>query len=349
MKALQLVAPGALELRDVPRPVPAAGEVLVRVAGCGVCHTDIGFWKDGVGTRKPLPVTLGHEISGTVVEADAEFRQLVGREVIVPAVIPCGTCDLCRGGRGNVCRAQVMPGNDGDGGFAEFVAVPGRGLCPVPRRGPYALADLSVVADAVTTPYQAVVRSGLAKGDLAIVVGAGGVGGYAVQVAAAFGAHVAAVDVDDARLATLALHGAGLTVNSATTDFKELRRQVKAFAAARGCPDTGWKIFECSGHPGGQETAWGLLTHAATLMVVGFTLAKVSLRLSNAMAFDATIQGTWGCRPELYPAALELVTGGRVTLSSFVEQHPLEDGVAVLEAVAARRISRRAILVPGTA
>lgn len=350
MKALQLVAPGApLELRDVPRPVPADDQVLVQVAGCGVCHTDIGFWKDGVPTKKLVPLTLGHEMSGTVVEAGSAFRHLVGREVVVPAVIPCGSCDLCRQGRGNVCRAQVMPGNDIDGGFAEFLAVPGRGLCVVADRGPYALADLSVVADAVTTPYQAVVRSGLAAGDLAIVVGVGGVGGYAVQIAAALGAQVVALDVDDAKLAGIAAHGAGLTVNTQTTDFKELRKRVRGFAQQRGCTEHSWKIFECSGHPAGQETAYGLLVHAATLMVVGFTLAKVELRLSNAMAFDATIQGTWGCKPELYPPALDLVTSGRVALGPFIEHHPLADGPEVLARVADHRIHRRAILVPGGA
>ena len=349
MKALQLTAPGTLELREVPRPTPAADQLLVQVAGCGVCHTDIGFWKDGVGTKKAPPVTLGHEVSGTVVEAGVEFAHLVGRQVIVPAVIPCGTCDLCKQGRGNVCRAQLMPGNDLDGGFAEFLAVPGRGLCLVADRGPYALADLSVVADAVTTPYQAVVRSGLTRGNLAVVIGTGGVGGYAVQIAAALGAYVVAIDVDGIRLALLADHGADLTINSATTDFKELRKRVRCFAAERGCGETGWKIFEFSGHPGGQETAWGLLTHAATLMVVGFTLAKVALRLSNAMAFDATIQGTWGCKPELYPAALELVTSGRVALGPFIERHPLSAGVEVLAQVADHRIGRRAILVPGAA
>jgi 6-hydroxycyclohex-1-ene-1-carbonyl-CoA dehydrogenase len=350
VKALQLVAPGApLELRDVPRPVPAADQVLVQVAGCGVCHTDIGFWKDGVPTKHAPPLTLGHEVSGTVVAAGAEFRHLVGREVIVPAVIPCGRCDLCRKKRGNVCRAQVMPGNDLDGGFAEFLAVPGRGLCPVTDRGPYELAELSVVADAVTTPYQAVVRSGLARGDLAIVVGVGGVGGYAVQIAATLGAHVVAIDVDEARLARLAAHGAGLTVNSAATGFKELRNRVRGFAAERGCGENGWRIFECSGHPAGQATAWGLLTHAATLMVVGFTPAKVELRLSNAMVFDATIQGTWGCRPELYPEAVTLVTSGRVVLEPFIERHPLASGADVLAAVAEHRLARRAILVPGSA
>jgi 6-hydroxycyclohex-1-ene-1-carbonyl-CoA dehydrogenase len=316
------------------------------VAGCGVCHTDIGFWNDGVPTKKPLPLTLGHEISGTVLEAGEDYADLVGTEVIIPAVIPCGSCDLCREGRTNVCRTQLMPGNDIDGGFADRILVPGRGLCPVEDRGGYGLAQLSVVADAVTTPYQAVVRSGLMANDLAIVVGVGGVGSYSVQIAAAFGAHVIAIDVDDARLAAVAPHGAGLTINSATTDFKTLRKQVREFAKTSGSPEHSWKIFECSGHPKGQETAYGLLTYASTLMVVGFTLAKTELRLSNAMAFDATIQGTWGCKPELYPPALELVITDRITLGPFIETFPLSTGPDVIARVADHKITKRAILIP---
>jgi 6-hydroxycyclohex-1-ene-1-carbonyl-CoA dehydrogenase len=337
MKAIQLTAVGApLEIRDVPDPHPGESDVVVRVAGCGVCHTDIGFWQDGVPTKKPLPLTLGHEVAGTVVEAGPAARPFVGRDVIVPAVIPCGACDLCAQGRGNVCRAQQMPGNDVDGGFAEYLVVPARGLCPVGDRGPYKLADLSVVADAVTTPYQAVVRSGLRPGDLALVVGVGGVGTYCAQVAAALGAHLAAI----------APHGPGLTLNSAALDFKELRQRVRRQAQTWGCPEHSWKIFECSGHPGGQEMAFGLLTYASTLMVIGFTLGKVQLRLSNAMAFDATIQGTWGCKPELYPPALELVTRGKITLAPFIETFPMSTGPDVVRRVAEHAIARRAILVP---
>ena len=93
MKAVKLVTVGApLEVQDVATPEPNDTEVLVRVAGCGVCHTDIGFWKDGVPTKKALPLTLGHEISGTVVGVGSEFQDLLDREVIVPAVIPCGEC-----------------------------------------------------------------------------------------------------------------------------------------------------------------------------------------------------------------------------------------------------------------
>jgi 6-hydroxycyclohex-1-ene-1-carbonyl-CoA dehydrogenase len=347
MIALQLVEPGApLALREAPVPVPGAGEVLVRVAGCGVCHTDLGFWRDGVPTRRPPPLTLGHEVSGVVVEAGPGAEALAGREVIVPAVIPCGECALCRGGRGNVCRRQVMPGNDVDGGFADFMVAPARGLCVVEERGGYGLAELSVVADAVTTPYQAVLRSGLAAGELAVVVGVGGVGTYCAQIAAALGARVVAIDVAAAKLAAVADHGPELLIDASATPFKELRRQVAAAAEAWGCPPHGWKIFECSGAVAGQETAFGLLTPAATLMVVGFTLEKATLRLSNLMAFDATVQGTWGCLPELYPAALRLVTEGRITLRPFIRLFPLGDGPAVLEAVAAHELDRRAILVP---
>jgi 6-hydroxycyclohex-1-ene-1-carbonyl-CoA dehydrogenase len=198
----------------------------------------------------------------------------------------------------------------------------------------------------VTTPYQAVVRSGLAPGGLAIVVGAGGVGGYAVQIAAAMGAKVVAIDVDAAKLAAIAPHGASLTLDASAMDFKALKKEVAGAAQKWGCPAHSWTIFECSGGTAGQETAWGLLGTTATLMVVGFTLGKLELRLSNLMAFDATVQGTWGCRTELYPDALKLVTSGRVTLKPFIERHPLASGPDVLRRVAGHEVQRRAILVP---
>jgi 6-hydroxycyclohex-1-ene-1-carbonyl-CoA dehydrogenase len=347
MKAVRLTEAGApLTIQDLAKPEAGKEQVLVQVAGCGVCHTDIGFWKEGVPTKKALPLTLGHEISGTVVEAGSEFKQLLGREVIVPAVIPCGACELCKEGRGNICRGQLMPGNDIDGGFAEYIATPGRGLCVVEDRGGYELAELSVIADAVTTPYQAIVRSGLRKGDLAVVVGVGGVGTHCVQIAAAFGAHVVAIDVDDKKLSAVADHGAGLTINSAESDFKAIKKQIGAQAKEWGSAAHSWKIFECSGQPGGQDTAFGLLTYASTLLVVGFTLAKREVRLSNLMAFDATVQGTWGCKPELYPEALKLVTEDKVTLKPFIQTYPMSEAPDVVQQVADHKIDRRAILIP---
>lgn len=347
MKAVRLVAAGEpLVIEDVAQPELGVDEVLVQVAGCGVCHTDIGFWKDGVPTKKGLPLTLGHEVSGIVAEAGSNYKDMLKKEVIVPAVIPCGECDLCKGGRGNICRSQLMPGNDIEGGFAEFIVTPGRGLCQVQNRGDYELHELSVIADAVTTPYQAIVRSGLSASDLAIVVGVGGVGTYCVQIAAALGARVVAIDVDDGKLAAVAEHGGALTINSAETDFKSLKKQVGAQAKEWGCAKHSWKIFECSGQPGGQQTAYGLLGYAGTLLVVGFTLAKTELRLSNLMAFDATVQGSWGCKPEYYPAALDMVIGGGITLKPFIQSYPMSEGPEVIQQVADHQIDKRAILMP---
>jgi 6-hydroxycyclohex-1-ene-1-carbonyl-CoA dehydrogenase len=88
------------------------------------------------------------------------------------------------------------------------------------------------------------------------------------------------------------------------------------------------------------------LTPAATLMVIGFTLEKLELRLSNLMAMDATVQGTWGCKPELYPEALKLVTDGKITLKPFIQTFPMSEGPSVLDQVAAHEIDKRVILVP---
>jgi 6-hydroxycyclohex-1-ene-1-carbonyl-CoA dehydrogenase len=347
MKAIQLLeAAQPLALLDLPMPEPTDDAVVVRVAGCGICHTDIGFWKDGVPTKHPLPLTLGHEVSGVVTATTPKHNALLNREVIVPAVIPCGDCDLCRAGRGNACRSQLMPGNDMPGGFAEYLLVPVRGLCLVEARNGYELSELSVVADAVTTPYQAIVRSGLKKGDFAVVVGVGGVGGYCAQIAAAVGAHVVAIDVSDSKLQAIETHGPELTINAKAEDFKSLRKRVAAHAKNKGCPAFGWKIYECSGTAAGQETAFGLLGYAGILMVIGFTLDKVSVRLSNLMAFDATVQGTWGCKPELYPDALRLVTEHKITLKPFIERFPMSQGPEVLRRVAEHELEKRAILEP---
>jgi 6-hydroxycyclohex-1-ene-1-carbonyl-CoA dehydrogenase len=209
-----------------------------------------------------------------------------------------------------------------------------------------ALADVSVVADAVTTPYQAAVQAEVRPGDFAIVVGVGGVGGYAVQIARAFGATVAALDVDPAKLEAMAGHGAALTLDVRKLQGRELKKAIQDFAKNNGLPGTGWKIFECSGTAAGQETAFGLLTHGATLSVVGFTMDKVELRLSNLMAFHARALGNWGCLTELYPLALDLVLDRKIPLAPFIERHPLGEINGVFAAVHARTLTRRAILVP---
>ena len=329
---------------------PDANEVVVEIAGCGVCHTDLGFYYDGVRTKHPLPVALGHEISGRVIGSGSGASQWQDKTVIVPAVIPCGSCDLCDRGHGTICRSQKSPGIDMHGGFASHISVPATGLCEVDATRlaevDMELADASVIADALTTPYQAVVQSELEPGDLAIVIGVGGVGGYAVQLAHAKAATVVAIDVDQAKLDRLKDFGASLVVNAREVQGRELRDTIRQFAKDRGLRQTEWKIFECSGSAAGQASAFGLLTYGACLSVVGFTMEKLELRLSNLMAFHARALGNWGCLPEHYPDALELVLTGKVSMLPFIERHPLSGINEVFARVHDGELTRRAILVP---
>ncbi len=325
---------------------PGPREVIIEVAGCGVCHTDLGFYYDGVPTKHPFPLILGHEIAGVVVETGPGAEDWKGRRVVVPAVIPCGECAACRAGRGTVCPQQIFPGNDVHGGFATHVRVPARGLCPVPEFSTVDLWQLAVIADAVSTPYQAIQRSGLAAGDLAVFVGAGGVGGFGIQVAAALGAAVVAIDVSAERLALVAAHGAKLTLRADELSFKELRKAVLGFATERAIPTWRHRIFETSGTTAGQSTAFGLLGSGGYLGVIGFTPAKLELRLSNLMAFDAVAQGNWGCLPEHYPAIVDLVLRGAIVLEPFVERRSLRSIAETFADLHAHRVTRRVVLVP---
>jgi 6-hydroxycyclohex-1-ene-1-carbonyl-CoA dehydrogenase len=345
----QLVEAGRPLLRhDLPPLAPGPEEVVVEVAGCGVCHTDVSFAVDGVPTRHPLPLVLGHEISGQVVLVGDGAEEWQDRAVIVPAVVPCGKCPACAAGRPTICQQQFMPGNHGDGGFATHVRVPANGLCPVPAELPpgITLEMLSVVADAVTTPLEAIRRAKLSSDDVAVFIGVGGVGGFGVQIAAAMGAAVAAVDIDHERLELAAAHGASLVLDGSRMDSKEVKKAVREFSRASDRPGIGLKIFETSGTPPGQQTAFDLLGPGAHLAVVGFTPKKIELRLSNLMAFDATAEGNWGSSPECYPIALEMILAGKVDLEPYVEMHPLDEAPSVLQAVAEHRLRRRAILVP---
>ncbi|NOZ02140.1 MAG: 6-hydroxycyclohex-1-ene-1-carbonyl-CoA dehydrogenase [Deltaproteobacteria bacterium] len=336
-----------LDRRDFTIEDPGPGEAVVRVSGCGLCHTDLGFYNGSVPTRHELPLILGHEISGTVQTAGPDVSDLVGKQVIVPAVMPCGECDLCRAGLRNICKAQVMPGNDMNGGFATHIKVPARFLCALPKTlSADDLWPLSVVADAVTTPLQAIKRSGLKAGDVAVVVGCGGIGSYAIQLAGLFGARVVAVDVDDGKLEGAKAKGASLTLNATAAYERGVKGEIRKFTKAEGLPSTCHRIFECSGTGAGQKTAFGLLNHGATLSVVGFTMDKIEIRLSNLMAFDAKAIGNWGCDPVLYPEAVDLALEGRLDVRGNVEKHALADINQVFADALAHRIEKRAVLVP---
>ena len=340
------VTPGKLEKMEIPVPDLQPGEVLVEVAGCGVCHTDLGYFFDGVPTVSKPPLTLGHEIAGTVVAGDDAW---IGKEVLIPAVMPCRKCHLCKTGRGNRCLAQKMPGNSIGiyGGFSSHIPVPSIDLCEIKNRGDIPLEHLAVVADAATTPFQAAKKAGLDIGDNVIIIGIGGVGQYMVQETKAMGAGcVIAIDIDESRLEQILSYGADFAVNAMGKNTKEIAQEIKAIRKQQGLPGFGWKIFEVTGSKPGQETALSLLSFTGKLIIVGFGMQKVEYSISRLMAFDAEIIGTWGCLPEYYPQVLDMVLKGKIALGPFVQTRPMSTIAEAFEEAHGKSPDRRIVLVP---
>ncbi len=339
--------PGKIEKREIPVPKLMSDEVLVEVAGCGLCHTDMGYFYDGVPTVESPPLTLGHEISGTVVAGDENW---IGKEVLIPAVMPCRRCHLCKTRRGNRCLNQKMPGNSLGiyGGFSSHIPVPSIDLCEIKKRGEISLSHLSVVADAATTPYQAAKRACLEIGDHVIVIGVGGVGQYMVQEAKALGAStVIAIDIVEQRLQKMLSFGADFIINCTDKGPRDVSKDFRAIRKQNQFPNYGWKIFEATGTKPGQEIALNLLGFTGKLIIVGFGLQKVEYSISRLMAFDAEIIGTWGCLPEYYPQVLEMVLSGKIKIGPFVETRPMSTITETFEEVhKAGSPDRRIVFIP---
>lgn len=344
----QMTKPGQLARAKIPMPTLKLGDAVVEIRGCGVCHTDLSYFYMGVPTVQEPPLSLGHEISGVVIGGEPS---LIGKEVIVPAVIPCGECALCQSGRGNRCLSQQMPGCSMGiyGGFSSHIVVKAKFLCIVENRGSIPLEHLSVIADAVTTPYQAALRAQLKSGDRAIVIGAtGGVGGYMAQVAKAMGCStVIGIGRNEEKLAMMRSYGADFTINPKGLGHKEVRELFKGYCKDNGLPSTyGWKIFEVTGTKAGQELALSLLSFTGTLVIVGYGTDQTSYRLSRLMALDAEIIGTWGCPPEKYPDVLKMCLDGRIALGPFVELRPMSEIGHVFEEAHHGQLKKRVILTP---
>lgn len=345
----QMTEPGKLVRTELPMPTLQAGEALVEIHGCGVCHTDLSYFYMGVPTIQKPPLSLGHEISGVVIACDD--ATLVGKEVIVPAVLPCNECEICKSGRGNRCLNQKMPGNSMGiyGGFSSHIPVPSRDLCVVHERGNIPLEHLSVVADAVTTPYQAAKRANLKADDLVIVIGAaGGVGSFMTQVAKGMGAKaVVGIDINEEKLEFMKSYGVDFAINPKGKNAKEIKELFKGFCKEKGIPSNyGWKIFEVTGTQPGQELALSLLSFVGTLVVVGYGTAETSYMLSKLMAFDAELIGSWGCLPSFYPEVRDMCVDGRIALEPFVETRPMSQIAQVFDEAHHGKLKRRVILTP---
>jgi 2-desacetyl-2-hydroxyethyl bacteriochlorophyllide A dehydrogenase len=230
MKAIQLIAPGApVELRDVPVPAPGPGDVLIRVRAAGICHSD-AHYRAGRSPTAPLPLTLGHEVAGTIEAVGARVtRARAGDRVCVHYLVACGDCFHCRRGEEQFCVTGSMVGHFRPGGWAEFIVVPERNAVPLPEEVPFEHG--AVLMCSAATSLHALRRARLAGGETVAVFGVGGLGMSAIQLARALGAlDVYAVDLDARKLQVAQSLGA-IPVDASREDAAE---QIRARTGGRG-------------------------------------------------------------------------------------------------------------------
>jgi 2-desacetyl-2-hydroxyethyl bacteriochlorophyllide A dehydrogenase len=252
---------------------------------------------------------LGHEISGTIDAMGTGVPGIeMGDHVIIPAVLTCGQCENCRRGRENICNHMLMVGNNINGGYAEFIVVPAKDLIPVPKH--LDLANCSIIADALSTPYHAVVNRGEIKpGQVVSVFGCGGVGINVVQFAALSGAKVIAVDLSEEKLEIAKKLGAYATFNA-----KEEKVEKKVRKTTGGCD----VAFEVIGKPEVMLQAMATLKTGGRFVMVGYTADALKISAARVMYREMDIRGSLGCRPVDYHSIVNLVDQGKVVLDPLI-------------------------------
>jgi S-(hydroxymethyl)glutathione dehydrogenase/alcohol dehydrogenase len=335
---------GHLLLEEIPRPSPKTGEVLVKVAACGVCHTDLHVIKGEV--RFPLPCVLGHEISGIVAEVAPDVQATrPGQAVVCSFIMPCGVCDYCVCGRDDLCetffalnrlKGTLYDGesrlrrSDGSslamysmGGLAEYAVVPATDVFPAPANVP--LTDACILGCALMTAYGAVKNQARVQPrDVVAVVGVGGVGSNVVQVARAFGAgQIIAVDVRDDKLETAKRLGATHTVNASREDVVAA---VNAFTSGRGVD----VAIEALGRPETVVQAFMMTRDGGRVVVIGIApgTTTAGIEITRLVRRGIQLMGSYGSRVRTdLPELLALAARGQVSVSQPITRRYLLDQV----------------------
>jgi D-arabinose 1-dehydrogenase-like Zn-dependent alcohol dehydrogenase len=219
MKAMVLESYNAdLRLSDLPEPVPGPEDIVVRVRACGMCQTDIKLVSGQLGRSIKLPHVPGHEVAGEVAALGKDVRGLaLGDKGVAFHIVPCGVCELCLTGRENLCTSITRIGFELPGGFAEYVAMPAANFCTF--ESDMAFDRMAILPDAVATPYHALGRlARLGMGNTVLIIGLGGLGIHAVQLALGMGAMVIGADVNEKAIELAKSFGLGRTTNPLKED-----------------------------------------------------------------------------------------------------------------------------------
>jgi L-iditol 2-dehydrogenase len=322
MNALTLSEYKRLTIEQQPTPLCGPGEVLIQVAACGICGSDVHGYDGSSGRRIP-PIVMGHEAAGIISSVGSEVVALSpGDRVTFDSTIYCDQCEFCIRGQVNLCENRQVAGvSCGDyrraGAFAEYIAVPAYIVYKLPPEMPFAHAAM---LEAVSVALHAVKLSGIQPGDNALIIGAGMIGLLTLQAAALAGcSRVIVADVDPTRLQLASALGASHTLLASGT---ELVAEILCFTAGRGVD----VALEAVGRSETVAAAIDSTRKGGTVTLIGNIDPQVSIPLQTVVTRQIRLQGSCASAGE-YPEAIQLVSSGKIQVAPLISAiAPLEDG-----------------------
>lgn len=322
MKALLLREYSQLAMTDLPAPIPAADELLVRVEACGICGSDVHGYDGSSGRRIP-PLVMGHEAAGTVVLRGAACNQFaVGDRITFDSTVYCGQCVFCTRGQVNLCETrQVLGVSCGDyrrmGAFAELIAIPERIAYRLPDALSFAEAAM---LEAVSVAMHAVRLTPPEPGETAVVLGAGMIGALTAQAARGYGyAQVIVADLDTDRLRLMRELGFEHTLQATG---EELLRQVQARTGGLGAD----AVFEAVGKNETVNVAIDCVRKGGRVTLIGNVTPAVTIPLQKVVSRELRLQGSAASSGE-YPEAMQWMRDGKICVKPLISAvAPLEEG-----------------------
>jgi propanol-preferring alcohol dehydrogenase len=326
-----------LVVEDVPRPSVRPNEVLIKVRACGICGTDLKTCAGKAGTKVPL--IMGHEIAGEIVELGAGVSDIrVGDRGVVHFYLTCGKCAFCLSNRETVCAHPLGRfGFNVDGGFAEYLAAPARNFIPIPESLTFTQA--CIVCDAISTTYRALSKAAIQPGEYVLVMGLGGLGIHAIQIAKALGANVIGVDINPAKLELAKQLGVEhvLRFEQDSSFVENVRKE------ADGNPISA--ILETVSIPATVDADLKLLGPAGKLVLAGYTDVPVSIPPYALVLNELSLHGSRASSREDVRAVISLLEKG-VVVPVVSKTYPLEEvNYAIEELRLGRCIGRQVITI----
>ncbi|MBB4679803.1 alcohol dehydrogenase catalytic domain-containing protein [Crossiella cryophila] len=328
---------GPITVEQRPRPVPGPGQALIRVRAAGLCHTDLHL-ATGEAIAPPLPIVLGHEIAGEVAEVGPGVDAPVGQRVLAYYYDGCGRCAWCVGGMENLCAApNAKWGFDTDGGLAEYFLTAARCLVPIAEQ--VSFAEAAVLGCSGTTAVR-VVRAvaEVARGEVVVVIGAGGVGLAVTQVAVAEGATVFAVDPHEPSRAQAIRYGATAAVDPRAADPVAA---VLAATGGRGCD----VVIDTVGNEHTPGQAVRMTRPRGRVVLVGYTDKPAALDVLEVVVRETILRGSVGATLADARAVMAMAAAGRIR-ACVAGEYPLGGVDEALRRLAEGSVVGRLVVVP---